>query len=550
MADINGSTIIARSLKQQGVDYMFGVVGFPVFGIASAAQHEGIAYYGFRNEQSASYAAGAVGYLTGRPGACLCVSGPGMVHGIAGLANAWSNAWPMILLGGANDAYQNGQGAFQEAPQVEAARPFSKYAARPDRADRVPFYIEQAVRTSIYGRPGAVYLDLPNDIISAELPEEQVRFPARCPEPPRSQADPTEVERALAALRSAKRPLVIVGKGAAYARAEDEVRAFLAATGLPFLPTPMGKGVVPDDHPNSVAPARSHALREADLIVLIGARLNWILHFGLAPRFADDVKVVQIDIEPEEIGSNVPTEAALVGDARQITAQLNAALEAEPWSYSADTPWWRALRDKVAENRAAVEQMENDDSVPMGYYRVLREIREQLPSNTIIVSEGATTMDIGRTVLPNQEPRRRLDAGSFGTMGVGLGFAIAAAVVHPEKKVVAVEGDSAFGFSGMEVEVACRYELPITFIVVNNNGIGGGPSKLDRSRIPPSVYTPNARYERVIEAFGGRGMYATTPGELQSALKDALADPRPNLVNVMIDPRAQRKPQPFNWLTR
>ncbi len=550
MADINGSTIIARSLKQQGVDYMFGVVGFPVFGIASAAQREGIAYYGFRNEQSASYAAGAVGYLTGRPGACLCVSGPGMVHGIAGLANAWSNAWPMILLGGANDAYQNGQGAFQEAPQVEAARPFSKYAARPDRADRVPFYIEQAVRTSIYGRPGAVYLDLPNDIISAELPEEQVRFPARCPEPPRSQADPTEVERALAALRSAKRPLVIVGKGAAYARAEDEVRAFLAATGLPFLPTPMGKGVVPDDHPNSVAPARSHALREADLIVLIGARLNWILHFGLAPRFANDVKVVQIDIEPEEIGSNVPTEAALVGDARQITAQLNAALEAEPWSYSADTPWWRALRDKVAENRAAVEQMENDDSVPMGYYRVLREIREQLPSNTIIVSEGATTMDIGRTVLPNQEPRRRLDAGSFGTMGVGLGFAIAAAVVHPETKVVAVEGDSAFGFSGMEVEVACRYELPITFIVVNNNGIGGGPSKLDRSRIPPSVYTPNARYERVIEAFGGRGMYATTPGELQSALKDALADPRPNLVNVMIDPRAQRKPQPFNWLTR
>ena len=550
MADINGSTIIARSLKQQGVDYMFGVVGFPVFGIAGAAQQEGIAYYGFRNEQAASYAAGAVGYLTGRPGACLCVSGPGMVHGIAGLANAWSNAWPMILLGGANDAYQDGQGAFQEAPQVEAARPFSKYAARPDRADRLPYYIEQAVRTSIYGRPGAVYLDLPNDIISAELSEERIRFPARCPEPPKSQADPAAIERALAALRSAERPLVIVGKGAAYARAEDEVRAFVAATGLPFLPTPMGKGVVPDDHAHSVAPARSHALREADLILLIGARLNWILHFGRAPRFADDVKVVQIDIEPEEIGTNVPTEAALLGDARQVTAQLNAALEAEPWSYSADTPWWRALRDKVAENRAAVQQMENDDSVPMGYYRVLREIREQVPPDAIIVSEGASTMDIGRTVLPNQEPRHRLDAGSFGTMGVGLGFAIAAAVVHPEKKVVAVEGDSAFGFSGMEVEVACRYELPITFIIVNNNGIGGGPSELKRDRIPPSVYTPNARYERVIEAFGGRGLFATTPEELQSALKDALADPKPNIVNVMIDPRAQRKPQQFNWLTR
>ena len=550
MAELDGATIIARSLKQQGVDYMFGIVGFPVFGVARAAQREGIRYFGFRNEQSASYAAGAVGYLTGRPGACLCVSGPGMVHGIAGLANAWSNGWPMILLGGAPDTYQDGQGSFQEAPQVEAARPFVKWSRRPDRIERMPFHIEQAVRTSIYGRPGAVYLDLPNDQISARVDEASVTFPGRCPEPPRSLADPAAVARALEVLRTAERPLVIVGKGAAYARAEAEIRQFIERTRLPFLPSPMGKGVVPDDHALCVSPARTHALREADVVLLLGARLNWILHFGLPPRFAPGVRIVQLDIEPEEIGTNVPAEVALVGDAQAIVGQLNAALGERPFRHPDDSPWWAALRGALDENRRTVEQMEQSDAVPMGYYRVLRAVREALPRDAVLVSEGASTMDIGRSVLPNYEPRSRLDAGSFGTMGVGLGFAIAAAAVHPERKIVAVEGDSAFGFSGMEVEVACRYRLPITFVVVNNNGIGGGPSRLDPERIPPSAYTPQARYERIIEAFGGKGYFVTQPAELEQSLKEALADPVPSLINVMIDPRAQRKPQPFNWLTR
>lgn len=551
MSEIHGATVIARSLKQQGVDYMFGIVGFPVIPIAVAAQAEGIRYLGFRNEQAASYAAGAVGYLTGRPGACLAVSGPGMIHGIAGLANAWSNCWPMILLGGANDAFQNGQGAFQEAPQVEAARPFVKYAARPDRLERVPYYVEQAVRTSIYGRPGAVYLDLSNDIIVDKREASQVVFPARCAEPPRSVAPADAIERALAALRTAKRPLVIVGKGAAYARAEHPVRDFIERTRLPFLATPMGKGVVSDDHPLSVAPARSYALENADLVFLVGARFNWILHFGLPPRFAADVRVIQLDIAPEEIGANVPAEVALVGDAQAIVGQLNQALEAKPWSFPVDGAWTRAIQEKVAENQRAVEAMENDDAVPMGYYRVLREIRERAPRDAILCAEGANTMDISRTVLPNYEARHRLDAGTFGTMGVGLGLAIAAAVVHPDKKVISVQGDSAFGFSGMEVEVACRYRLPITFVVVNNNGIGMGVSELpEPERIPPSVYTPNARYERIIEAFGGKGYYVTTPEQLASALKQALEEGVPNVVNVMIDPRAQRKPQKFQWLTR
>jgi 2-hydroxyacyl-CoA lyase 1 len=550
MAQISGAQIVARALKQQGVEYMFGIVGIPVIPIAAAAQREGIKFLGFRNEQAASYGAGAVGYLTGRPGVCLGVSGPGMIHGIAGLANAWSNCWPMLLIGGANDSYQNGQGAFQEAPQIEAARPFVKYAARPDSVARLPYFVEQAVRQTIYGRPGAAYLDLPGDIITGSLDEEQVKFPPRCPDPARPGAAPESIEAALAALKSAERPLVIVGKGAAYARAEDEVRQFIESTRLPFLATPMGKGLLPDDHPQSIAPARSHALLNADLVFLIGARLNWILHFGLPPRFNENVRVVQVDIAPEEIGTNVPTEVALVGDAKTVTAQLNEALKRNPWQYPEETTWWTGMQKKIEENAATVETMTHDDSVPMGYYRVLRSIRDLIPRDAIIQNEGASTMDIGRTMLPNYLPRHRLDAGSFGTMGVGLGQAIAAAVVHPDKKVICVEGDSAWGFSAMEVETAARYGLNITFIIINNNGIGGGPTELDPARIPPSAYTPSAHYEKMAEIYGGKGFFVTRPEELEPALKEALATEKPSIVNIMIDPRSQRKPQQFQWLTR
>jgi len=548
---IDGATLIVRSLKAQGVEYMFGVVGFPVFGIGAAALREGIKYVGFRNEQAAGYAAGVVGYLTGRPGCCLAVSGPGMIHGIAGLSNAWANRWPMILLGGAPDSYQDGQGSFQEAPQVEAARPFVKYAARPDRIDRVPFFVERAVRTTIYGPPGAAYIDLPNDIISAQIATDQVAMPPKCPDPPRPYAEPESIEKALSVLKEAERPLAIIGKGTAYSGAEEEVRRFIDGTRLPFLPTPMGKGVVPDDQGQSVAPARSHALQNADVIFLMGARLNWILHFGLPPRFAEKVRVIQMDIAAEEIGTNIPTEVALVGDAKSITGQLNSALDKDGWSYPEDTEWWASLKESGNQNQAAIEAMMQDDAEPMGYYRVLREIRDQMPRDAILCCEGSNTMDISRSVLPNYEARQRLDAGSFGTMGVGLGFAIAASAVYPDRKVVALEGDSAFGFSGMEVETACRYNLPITFIIVNNNGIGFGIDQMDPDRPPPPfAYTPNARYEKVIEAFGGQGYFVTSVKQLGPTLKEAMANPKPCIVNIMIDPRATRKPQKFNWLTR
>ena len=551
MAEIDGATIAARALKAQGVEYIFGIVGIPVTGIAAAAQKEGIQFIGMRHEQAAAYAAQAVSYLTGTCGVALTVSGPGMTNALTAFGNAWANCWPMLLIGGASDLSQAGMGAFQEAPQVEIAKPIAKWAQQETLPERIPTSIEAAIRTALYGRPGPAYLDLPADVIMGTVDEEKVSYPRRVPPPPRPMADSAAVRGALTALKSAERPLVIVGKGAAWSHAEHEVQKFVDLTQLPYLASPMGKGLIPDDHPLSVAAGRTYALQNADLVFLIGARLNWIMHFGLPPRFAPNVRVVQLDIAPEEIGRNVPAEAALIGDIKAVMGQLNEVLEAEPWQFGRENEWRYGLNEAIERNRQGTAAMLVDNSVPMGYYRMLKELKEAMPRDAFVVSEGASTMDIGRQVLDNYLPRHRLDAGSWGTMGVGPGFAIATQLVNPDQVVVDLEGDSAFGFDGMEVEVACRHNLPIVFVVANNNGVGGGPSEIDRSRpLPPGSYVPNAHYEKVIEAFGGDGYFCETPDEFRKALDTAIAARRPSLITVMLDIQARRRPQQFAWLTR
>ena len=550
MGTVNGAQLMARSLKQQGVDYMFGIVGFPVQGVAAEAQKAGITYIGMRNEQAASYAAHAAGYLTGRPQACLTVSGPGVIHAFAGLANAKQNCWPMILIGGASPVYQNSMGGFQEERQVELAAPYCKYAHAIEHVHRIPYYVNQAVRHALYGRPGPTYLDFPDDIIRAECEDEEIIAAATVPEPPRTIADPDAIEAALTALESAERPLVVVGKGMAWSRAEDEIREFIERTQLPFLASPMGKGTMPDDDALSVGAARSTALRDADLVFLMGARLNWIMHYGLPPRFNKDVRIIQLDIEPEEIGANVPAEVALVGDGKAVVGQLNRALDNRQWFYPSETPWRATLQEKAQANLAAVQPMIDDESVPTNYYRAFKDIVDWLPHDAIIIGEGANTMDIGRTQMPNRHARHRLDAGTYGTMGVGLGFAIAAAVTNPDKAIVSVQGDSAFGFTGMEIETMVRHNLPVKLIVLNNGGIGGGVHPLKEGQtLPPGNLTYGAHYEGMLEALGGKGFYVEDPKDLRAALDEAMAFNGPTLINVPLNPRAGRKPQEFGWLT-
>jgi 2-hydroxyacyl-CoA lyase len=550
MSEVDGATLMARSLKQQGIDHLFGVVGFPITPIAAAAQQEGVAYIGMRNEQAASYAAQAYGYMTGRPGACVVVTGPGVVHGLAGLANAQQNCWPMILIGGASETYRGGMGAFQEERQVLIASPFCKFAHGIESVQRIPYYVEMATRQAINGRPGASYLDVPDDIITGKCDLDKVIEVERVPEPPRMVAPAENIEAALNLLEKAQRPLVLVGKGMAWARAEDEVRSFIERTQLPFLRSPMGKGVVPDDHPLSVAAARTLALQQADVVFLMGARFNWIFHFGLAPRFAKDMKVIQLDIAPEEIGHNKKTEVPLVGDGKAIMAQLNKVLASRQWFYPKDTAWRKTLGQKIADNAEQIRPQINDDAAPANYYRALRDVAAWMPKNSVLSAEGAGTMDIGLTQLNVADARSCLNAGTYGTMGVGLGHAIAACVVHPNRPVIHLSGDSAIGFSGMEMETLVRYNLPAKIVVLNNGGIGPGMSKIPDNpmfNLKPNALIYGARYDRVMEAFGGKGFYVEDPKRLRAALDEAMNFRGPVLVNVMISQDSARKAQQFRW---
>src|SRR6201995_383957 len=550
VSEVDGATLIARSLKQQGIDHLFGIVGFPVTAIAVAAQKEGIAYLGMRNEQSAAYAAAAYGYLTGRPGACLVVTGPGVVHGLAGLGNAQQNCWPMILIGGATETYRGGMGAFQEERQVLIASPFCKFAHAIESVHPIPYYVEMATRNAIYGRPGATYLDMPDDIIRGKCELDKVVEVKRVGDPPRMVAPGENVEAALNLLEKAERPLVLLGKGMAWSRAEDEVRTFLERTQVPFVRSPMGKGVMPDDHPLSAGAARTLALQQADVIFLMGARFNWIFHFGLPPRFAKDVKVIQLDIAPEEIGHNKATEVALVGDGKAIVSQLNKELDKRQWFHAKDSPWRQAIAKKTADNAAQIKPQIDDDAAPAGYYRALRDVAAWMPRNAILSAEGAGTMDIGLTQLPSFNARSCLNAGTYGTMGVGLGQAIAACVAHPDRPVIHLSGDSAIGFSGMEMETLVRYNLPAKIVVLNNGGIGPGAPKVPDNPMfnsKPTALIYGARYARVMESFGGKGLFVENPKDIRGALDEAMKYDGPALVNVVLSQGSTRKAQEFAW---
>ena len=551
MAELSGAQIVAKALKTQGLQEMFGLVGVPVGPIAYAWQtEEQMRYVGVRHEQAAGYAAQAASYMHGRISAALVVSGPGMTNAISALGNAEANCWPMLLIGGAANVSLSARGDFQDAPQVEAAKPFVKWANQARDTRLIPRLIAQAVRVAINGRPGPVYLDLPGDVIDARVDESEVQWEERVPEPARPMVSAENVEAAIEALKTASNPLVIVGKGMAWSRAEQEVREFVDKTGLPWLSTPMGAGVVPADAPNNAAAARTHVLRNADLVVLLGARLNWILHFGLPPRFKEGVRIIQLDIEAEEIGTNVPTEVALVGDGRAVMGQVNSYLDENPWRFEDNSEWIASINAEL--ERKAVDQNEwmASDEAPMNYYRPLKEINDRMPRDAVFVTEGENTMAIARQVIQSYEPRSRLDAGTWGTMGVGPGFALAAQAVNPGKRVIALEGDAAFGFGPMEVETALRNKLPITWIIFNNNGIGGGPDELPEGPPPTNAMIPRIHYEQMAEMCGGKGYYCVSPEEFGAALDDSFAQEGSTVINVEISSGAQRRKQQFAWLQR
>lgn len=461
---IDGNVLVAKALARFGIDRMFGVVGIPVTSLANRAVSLGVRFIAFHNEQSAGYAASAYGYLTGRPGVLLTVSGPGCVHGLAGMSNAMANAWPLIMISGSCDQKEFGRGDFQELDQIEAVKPFSKLSVKAKDIREIPDCVFRVINRAVSGRPGACYLDLPSDVLHQTIHESEAEklldalaenF-GKKKEVAVDSVSNSDIEKAVSLLRNAERPLIVFGKGAAFARAENALKNLVEKTGIPFLPTPMGKGLLPDTHELAATAARSLAIGKCDVALVVGARLNWLLHFGEAPKWSKDVKFILVDISDEEIELRKP-HLGLVGDAKRVLEMINKEIKDDPFCFSKSHPWVESIWKKTKDNVARMEAQLAKDVVPFNFFTPMRIIRDAIlgvgSPAPIVVSEGANTMDIGRAVLVQTEPRTRLDAGTWGTMGVGLGYCIAAAVASPDRLVVAVEGDSGFGFSAMEVEV-------------------------------------------------------------------------------------------------
>jgi oxalyl-CoA decarboxylase len=536
----DGYHLVVEALKLNGVRTIYGVVGIPITDVARVAQASDIRYIGFRHESDAGHAAAAAGFLTKKPGICLTVSAPGFLNGLVALANATTNCFPMVQISGSSERHivDLQQGDYEELDQLSAAKPFAKAAYRVNRVEDIGRGIARAIRTAASGRPGGVYLDIPAAVLGQVVDSaaggaslRQLVDPA-----PRQLPAPEAVDRAIGLLAGAQRPLVVLGKGAAYSQADKEIRAFIEATGLPFLPMSMAKGLLPDNHPQSVAAARSLALRKADVVMLVGARLNWLLGHGEAPQWNPEAKFIQVDIEAAELDSNQPIAAPLVGD---IGSVMQALIErTRPDQVRTPAAWRDELAARSAQNVAKMSLRLNDDPHPMRFYGALRAIRDVLRANprAYVVNEGANALDFARNVIDMSVPRHRLDSGTWGVMGIGMGYAIAAAV-ETGAPVVAIEGDSAFGFSGMELETICRYRLPIVVIVMNNGGVYRGDETNTVSADPsPTTLMLNARHDRLIEAFGGKGYQATTPAQLTIALTGALMSRGPALIDCVIDP--------------
>ncbi len=539
----DGFHLVVDALKLNGIDTIYGVAGIPITDLARLAQAEGMRYIGFRHEQSAGNAAAISGYLTQKPGICLTVSAPGFLNGLVALANATTNCFPMIQISGSSDReiVDLQQGDYEELDQMNAAKPYAKAAFRVSKPEDLGIGIARAIRAAVSGRPGGVYLDLTADVLGAALDADAgAKSLVRVVDPtPRQIPAPESIQRALDLLASAQRPLIILGKGAAYAQADANIRSFIEQTGIPFLPMSMAKGLLPDNHPQSAAAARSLVLAQADVVVLIGARLNWLLGHGKAPQWSPTAKFIQVDISPTEMDSNRAVAAPVVGDIGSAVSALLAALK--PGSIQPSTAWLKAIADRKQHNAESMAVRLSRNPSPMDFYSALRAIRDVLADkpDVYVVNEGANTLDFGRNVIDMHEPRKRLDAGTWGVMGIGMGYAIGAAVTSG-KRVVAIEGDSAFGFSGMEIETICRYSLPIVIVVFNNSGIyrGDDVNRSGDADPSPTVLMKNARYDKLIEAFGGTGYHATDPQGLTNALTDALASGKPAIINCVIDPTA------------
>src|SRR5687768_5554393 len=545
---VDGFKLVIDALKLNGIDTIYGLPGIPITDLTRRAQAEGIRMLSFRHEQNAGYAASIAGFLTQQPGVCLTVSAPGFLNGLNALAHATVNCFPMILISGSSEReiVDLQQGDYEELDQLAIAKPLAKAAYRVLHAEDIGVGVARAIRAAVSGRPGGVYLDLPAKLFAQSIDAAvgknsliKVVDPA-----PKQIPAPEAVKRAVDLLKGAKKPLIILGKGAAYAQVDNEIKNLIEKTGIPYLPMSMAKGLLPDTHEQCASAARSFVLPAADVVMLIGARLNWLLSHGKGKTWGGKghkdwggQKFIQVDISPQEADSNVRVDAPLVGDIGSCVSALLSNLGNFP---KPPAEWLNAVQEKKTTNVAKMAETLAKNPSPMNFHSALNVVRDIVRANpdAMFVNEGANALDFARSIVDMHKPRKRIDVGTWGIMGVGMGYCVAAAVVT-KQPVIAVEGDSAFGFSGMEVETICRYNLPVCIVIMNNNGVYKGTDVDPNGRDPaPTVFVKNARYDKLMEAFGGVGVNATTPAELRKAMEEAIRSRKPTLINAVIDETA------------
>ncbi|MDE6006343.1 MAG: oxalyl-CoA decarboxylase [Muribaculaceae bacterium] len=537
---VTGMYILAESLKRMGISDVYGLVGIPVTEAAYAMQKIGINFYGFRFEQQAGMAAATHGFLTKTPGVLLTVSSLGFMNGLTATANATVNCYPMIQISGASDPtmVDMNMGTYEQLDQLNTARPLVKAAFRCSHAKDIPSAVARAYRAAVTGRPGGVYIDMTTpalgEIMNRADAEALFYTPVDIYSPVAPNSD--SVKRAVEILTSAKRPAILLGKGAAYAQVDDKIKELVEKGNIPYLAMSMAKGLLPDNGPLSALSCRSTIMEKADVVMVIGARINWMLQFGRG-KWNPDMKFIQLDVEPEEIDRNVPIAAPVVGDMGLALDAILAELEGK--KMSADPDWVSSLQAESKEKNAKFTKRleEAQTASPMNHWTAIGAIKPVLEANpdVILVNEGANTLDDTRDSIDMFLPRHRIDCATWSIMGMGMGSTIGAAVATG-KSVVAVEGDSAFGFSGMDFATICRFGLPCTVVIFNNggiyNGIGVNPS--GGTAPAPTTLDIHARYDKLGEAFGADTYYVTTPQELTDALKKSIDSKRPTLIDVQL----------------
>ncbi len=538
MAKVDGNSLVVKSLKDEGVDTVFYITGGPMVDVASKCIEIGFNSVDVRHEQGASMAAHAYSRVLGKPGVCFAASGPGVTNLITGVGNAYLDAVPVVALGGASAISQDGMGAFQEMDQVGMFKPITKMSERVKDARRIPEIINKAFRVATSGQPGPVYVDLPGDVLYRVVEEEEVTFPKRPHQVPRVGGDPALVKEAVALLKAAERPLVITGTGIIWSGAMQELQEFVETTGIPFYTTPQGRGVIPEDHALSFLGARNRAWKEADVVLVVGTRFNFILGFGQAPRFAEDVKMIQVDIADEEIGRNRAVDVGIVGDAKVVLRQLIDEAS-DSFQGRDELAWIDTLRGYDQRSQEKMSAIMQADTSPMHPLRLCKEVRDFMDRDAIIVVDGHEILNFARQSVPTNAPGHRVNAGPNGCMGVAVPFGLGAKVAKPDTQVIVLSGDGSFGMNGMEIDTMVRKNIP-AIIVISNNGGWAGAGVMNAGRD-----LGFSRYDEMAKVFGAHGEFVERPEDIRPALERAVASGKPAVVNVVTDPSARSSTQSF-----